>query len=258
MIKIYNKIVESIKAPENKNDIWLNKGVFHIYKQGEWKPFTVDLATANKLKEMAEKGVLLTPGEGIIIEDNEINLTLKTVNGESIIGEGNIIIESSALNAVESEEVASTIPTPEFPYVTKSELTELSAEVSGLSERIDNLPSAESEVFEAIYGETTYNEIIEAYNEGKVVFVKKGNFSYYLNRIIADTGAYFFAAYQAVHRSVVCLFNNAWSEGTINMGVSVVDNGDGTLSLTANNQTAEVATPQYVENLLGTIINGDY
>lgn len=124
MIKIYNKIVESIKAPENKNDIWLNKGVFHIYKQGDWKPFTVDLATANKLKEMAEKGVLLTPGEGIIIEDNEINLTLKTVNGESIIGEGNIVIEG--VKSYDDTQI-------------KNDISNLSTQVDELTERVEGL-----------------------------------------------------------------------------------------------------------------------
>lgn len=103
-MKIYNKIVESIEAPENKNDIWLNKGVFYIYKQGKWVAFTVDLQTAKKLKDIAEKGNLLIPGEGIIIEDNEINLTLKTVNGESIIGEGNIIIEGGGDSPFEKGE----------------------------------------------------------------------------------------------------------------------------------------------------------
>lgn len=44
----------------------------------------------------------------------------------------------------------------------KSELTEL-------SERIDNLPSAESDVFKAIYGTTTYEEVSEAYNQGKII-----------------------------------------------------------------------------------------
>ena len=52
-----------------------------------------------------------------------------------------------------------------------SELTELSAEVSGLSEKVDKLPlpTAESSVFKAVYGTTTIEEVTEAYNQGKVI-----------------------------------------------------------------------------------------
>lgn len=63
----------------------------------------------------------------------------------------------------------------------ESELTELSEEVSGLSEKIENLPTAESDVFKAEYGVTTYDEIAEAYNAKKHVIVWRKNRIYNLS-----------------------------------------------------------------------------
>ena len=98
-MKIYNKIIESATPLPNKHDIWLNKGVFYIHKNGCWTPFTVDLQTAEKLKNMATDlssvyQEILIPEDGIIIENNKISLNLKTVNGENIIGTGNIKINN--------------------------------------------------------------------------------------------------------------------------------------------------------------------
>ena len=258
MIKIYNKIVESIKAPENKNDIWLNKGVFHIYKQGEWKPFTVDLATANKLKEMAEKDVLLTPGEGIIIEDNEINLTLKTVNGKSIIGEGNIVIEGGTSNGVESEEVASTIPTPEFPYVTKSELTELSAEVSGLSERVDALgEGGAQEILKVEYGKTTFQEIKDAFVAGKYIVFEYANNVFHINRV-TDTEIYFVSINCTLGYRVGLNNKNNWYQNVYQNEQSTNKVTSLSSSSTDTQYPSAKAVYDFVNNTLGTIINGDY
>lgn len=69
-------------------------------------------------------------------------------------------------------------------------LTELSAEVSGLSEKIDNLPSAESDVFKAEYGVTTYEEVKAAYDSGKVVHCDYNSYCYVLSRF-TESGAYF-------------------------------------------------------------------
>lgn len=148
-MKILNKFIWSKKEPSNKNDIWFDGSTWKIYTEEAWQAFTLPVDAADKVAKMLENASevyqeKLTAGEGIIIDDNEINLTLKTVNGEPIIGEGNIIIESSTSNAVESEEVASTTPTPEFPYATKGDLTELSAEVSKKQDTITDLETIRS------------------------------------------------------------------------------------------------------------------
>ena len=62
--------------------------------------------------------------------------------------------------------------------------------MSGLSERIDNLPTAESSVFEAVHGETTYDEVVEAKNAGKFVICIKDRLTYHLSYVSEDL-AYF-------------------------------------------------------------------
>ena len=257
MIKIYNKIIESVKPPENKNDIWLNKGIFYIYKQGEWVAFTVDVQTVNKLKEMVEEGVFLIPGEGIIIEDNEINLTLKTVNGESIIGEGDIVIEGGTSNGVESEEVASIEPTPKFPYATRGELTELSTEVGGLSERVEGLEQGGSSVFEAVYGVTTYEEIIAAYNAGKYVVCQYEELAYHLSSL-KNNSAWFGAIDGDFSFRAWCNKSNQWFKVQYNLELASNKTKTINESSTDTQYPSAKAVYDFVNNTLGTLINGEY
>lgn len=140
---------------------------------------------------------------------------------------------------------------------TDVKLTELSAEVSGLSERIDNLPSAESSVFEAVCEETTYAEIVEANNAGKVVICKRGEEVFFLNSV-SNTGAFFVATYYKYHYQITCSASSKWRYERFDLVDSMTDLENGNAEITIAGKTAEVATPQYVENLLGTIINGDY
>lgn len=69
----------------------------------------------------------------------------------------------------------------------RQELSELSAEVGTLSERVDELGNP---VFKAIYGETTYEEIKAAYEAGMVVHSDYNTYCYVLSRI-NDSGAFF-------------------------------------------------------------------
>lgn len=96
-MKIFNKIVRSKTEPQNKNDIWFDGSVFRLYSPGEkkedaWKPFTIDLETAEKLKNIAD-GLsvyqeILIPGEGIIIDDNNVisvDIDLSQYSGSVIV-----------------------------------------------------------------------------------------------------------------------------------------------------------------------------
>lgn len=149
------------------------------------------------------------------------------------------------------------ITSQDIDYATTQQLTELSAEVSGLSEKIDNLPTAESEVFKAVYGETTYNEIIEAHNEGKIVICEYDVWVCRLTKIQASQVMFQASADSSVTR-LTCNTKGQWSVGTSSTfhNLKTLDNGNCEITIAA--RTAEVATPQYVETLLGTIINGDY
>ena len=146
-------------------------------------------------------------------------------------------------------EVKSDIKDLQDKKADKSELTELSLEVSGLSEKIDNLPSAESSVFEAVYGETTYNEIIEAHNEGKIVICEYDVWVCRLTKIQASQVMLQAFAENSVTR-LVCKSNGQWANATYSTyhNLKTLDNGNCEITIAA--KTAEVATPQYVENAI--------
>ena len=50
MARILNKIVYSTTPPRNENDLWINNGVFYMYKAGEWVP--VKHSDANMLLDL--------------------------------------------------------------------------------------------------------------------------------------------------------------------------------------------------------------
>ena len=95
----------------------------------------------------------------------------------------------------------------------KSELTELSAEVSGLSERVEELEQGgqvgEQEVFKAEYGKTTIEEITEAYNAGKILLCDYNGYCYTLAKF--NNGTAFFAATAANYNfRIVCNSKSTW------------------------------------------------
>lgn len=147
--------------------------------------------------------------------------------------------------ATHSEEIANL----QENKADKSELTELSAEVSGLSERIDNLPSGESSVFEAKYGETTYAEIVAAYNEGKIVRCNYDNRTHYLNAILTS-GTYFVANYSAYSYQLICQSSDTWYNQRVDNSHELTTLDNGNAQITIAGKTAEVATLQYVEEAI--------
>lgn len=128
-----------------------------------------------------------------------------------------------------------------------------------VEEAISNLPSGESSVFEAVYGVTTYEEINAAVAAGKVVFcryapkdaicfcVRKYNETFYFSSLSINE-----------YNEVLCYKSDTWNfhGSSVSHKLKKLDNGNAEIMIAG--VTAEVATPQYVESLLGTIINGDY
>ena len=142
----------------------------------------------------------------------------------------------------------------------KSELTELSAEVSGLSERVNNLPSAESSVFEAVYNVTPYSDIVEAYKANKHCICRYNNMFLSLVKLNYEGNdtAQFAAVVDDTQYAVYCYNNNKWSNSF--MKVEKVSNKVTSISQSSNNNEYPSAKAVYdfVNNTLGTIINGDY
>ena len=137
-------------------------------------------------------------------------------------------------------------------------LTELSEQIKEVSDRVDELGEGGSEVFKAIYGTTTYNEIVAARNEGKVVICNHEEMVFYLE-FLNNSAAYFIAQYQTISYVANCRASDSkWTYKANNNNHSLETLENGNVKVTIANQTAEVATPQYVENLLGVIINGEY
>ena len=117
---------------------------------------------------------------------------------------------SIGVGSYDDTEIREELSRLETDKADKSELTELSEEVSGLSERVDNLPTAESSVFEAIYGTTTYDEIIEAYNAKKHIIVWRKNRIYNLS--YADSTSITFSALASSTVNRVTCKPSGWVE----------------------------------------------
>jgi hypothetical protein len=105
--------------------------------------------------------------------------------------------------------------------------------------------------------EEAYAEVKAAHESGKVVICNYSGYVFVLTRIM-DTELSFVANNVGyIHLLYVTKFDVWWSNyANVNHSLTTLDNGNA--QITIKDKTAEVATPQYVENLLGTIINGDY
>lgn len=118
-----------------------------------------------------------------------------TINGQSILNGGNIVIEGGGSGGGSYDD------------------TEIRDELAELSERIDNLPSAESSVFKAVYGVTTHEEIKAAYDSGKVVHCDYENNCYILSRFISNE-AYFSCVKDNFSYRLYCSNASVWSKAS--------------------------------------------
>lgn len=190
------------------------------------------------------------------------NTDLATINGQRIDKGGNIEIEASE-GTLTAEEVSSTEPTAEFPQVlyTSQELTEeqksQARENIGVSKAIEEaiaeIPAPESSAFEAVYGVTTFAEIVEAYNAGKLVTCRHAQTIAQLISI-TDSSIYFTSIDIKRETRFICFSSNLWSCGNHNTAheLSTLDNGD--VQVTIAGKSAEVATPAYVSDAIASAI----
>lgn len=116
-------------------------------------------------------------------------------------------------NYYDDTEVKNELARLEREKADKSELTELSAEVSGLSEKIENLPSGESSVFEAEHGVTTYDEVVEAKNTGKFVICIKDRLTYHLSYVSEDLAYFTTIRGNVSYYTYINKATNKWTDG---------------------------------------------
>ena len=138
------------------------------------------------------------------------------------------------------------------------QLTELSAEVSGLSERIDNLPSGESSVFEAKFGETTHEEIVAAVNEKKHIICFHKNRVYNLCNFQQGMDLLFTCAAAAIYTITLKITSSNWVESQYDYEIAINKVTTINESSTNTKYPSAKAVYDFVSNTLGTIINGDY
>lgn len=217
-----------------------------------------NLNTSYTIKTVTHHEIQKAIKEGIVIEFNEPTLVEAVLNYSPIVlridsgsDTGSIVVAAWHENTDH--------PRVFFYYYWENSMIAVSYDIDGNVLSAREYPmggSAESSVFEAVKNTTTLTEIIDAHNKGKEVICHDGGNCYRLN-FINSNFAYFVATYSAYLKVLVCNASgwNATQSSTFHKLETLADNK---VKITIADKSAEVATPQYVENLLGTIINGDY
>ena len=132
-------------------------------------------------------------------------------------------------------------------------VTELSTQVGGLSERVEDLEQGgqggEQEVFKAEYGVTTFAEVKAANEAGKVVICNYNGYVFRLTRVMDSELTFVANNVGYIHLLYLTKFDVWWSNyADVRHELKNLDNGN--VQLTIAGKSAEVATPQYVENAL--------
>ena len=140
-------------------------------------------------------------------------------------------------------------------------VTELSTEVSGLSERVETLEQGgqggADEILRVEYGVTTFQEIYDAYYEGKYIVFEYANNVFHINRVTA-TDIYFVSINGTIGYRVGVGTQNNWYQGvyqneqSTNKVTSLSDKS------TDSQYPSAKAVYDFVNNTLGTLINGEY
>ena len=127
-----------------------------------------------------------------------------------------------------------------------------------VEDAIAEIPSGESSMFEAIYGETPFADLWNAYQSNKHVVVRSGKFV--LSLVRADETLISFSAINNENvYSATCNSSNVWTQGSV-FHVEKATNKVTSLSdkSTDTQYPSAKAVYDFVNNTLGTLINGEY
>lgn len=205
----------------------------------------VDLKTS--LDNKANSGDVYNKTEinNIINADLVKKNQVATINGKNILEGGNIVITGSGGEGGYDDSVL------------VAEIERIDGEITELSERIDELGEGGSSVFEATYGETQYADIVEAVKAKKQVICFYNDRVYNLCNYKEGQDAYFTCALSAIY-TVMCTASNKWSQSQYNYEITA------NKVTTINSSSTDLKFPSakavydFVNNTLGTLINGEY
>ena len=127
-----------------------------------------------------------------------------------------------------------------------------------LSERVDELGKGGSSVFEAVFGKTTYEEIVAAANEKKHIICFHKNRVYNLCNYQQGMDLLFTCAAAAIYLVTLKVSNNSWVESQYDYEIAI--NKVTTINADSSNlkYPSAKAVYDFVQTTLGTIINGEY
>lgn len=118
-----------------------------------------------------------------------------------------------------------------------------------VQDALAEIPTAESSVFEAKYGVTTFAEIVEARNKGKEVLCKYDDKIARVT-LFSDSVLVFEVTFGTLVHRFVCYSDNNWDSVDFDNAHELKTLANGNAKITIAGKTAEVATLQYVENAI--------
>ena len=117
----------------------------------------------------------------------------------------------------------------------------------------DALAEGGADVFVAEYGVTTFEEVAAAHNAGKVVAVYNNEWVCTLERVQSSQFTFSAQAYPNIMRIICGRTSWGYASFSADHDLTKLDNGNVRIKIT--NQTAEVATPAYVQSLIVSTLN---
>jgi hypothetical protein len=124
--------------------------------------------------------------------------------------------------------------------------------------KLSKIPSGESSVFEAVYGETTYEEIVEAVKAKKHIICFHKSRVYNLCNFHQGMDLLFTCAAAAIYTITLKITGSNWIESQYDYEIAINKVTTINESSTNTKYPSAKAVYDFVNNTLGTIINGDY
>ena len=178
--------------------------------------------------------------------------SFKSINGEPIVGEGNIVIEGGG-ESYDDTEIRAELSRLDAVKAEKAELTELSSQVGTLSEEMEN----KQDVYVAKYGVTTREQIKAAWEANKHIVCVYGNKLFNLTNYGDEYDIYFACVYYSVELLTLSVAGN-WSRKTIAFESPSNKTTTITSSSTDTQYSSAKAVYDFVQSAVTNELNADF